>query len=130
MSQYQRLQPWVVFRNKLVKHDLREVLLAEINRQLESKNIIMTEGRINVMDATPIEAARSGSGKGKDGKAKRDQEAGWYVKADSKGNKKSTCGYSVHTGVDEDGFVHRQTRKAWSFLVGDLSVVWAFFLPE
>jgi len=28
-----------------------------MNRQLEAKNIIMTEGRINIIDATPIEAA-------------------------------------------------------------------------
>ena len=28
----------------------------------------MTEGRINIIDATPIEAAQSGDGKGKDGK--------------------------------------------------------------
>jgi len=28
----------------------------EMNRQLEAKNIIMTEGRINIIDATPIEA--------------------------------------------------------------------------
>ncbi|MDP0562710.1 MAG: hypothetical protein QS721_10460 [Candidatus Endonucleobacter sp. (ex Gigantidas childressi)] len=36
--------------------------MAEINRQFEAKNIIMSEGRINIIDATPIEAARSGSG--------------------------------------------------------------------
>jgi len=97
------------FRNQLVKHDLWEQLLGEINRQLEAKNIILTQGRINIIDATPIEAAQSGSGKGKDGQPKRDKQAGWHVKADSKGRSKSTYGYSVHTGVDEDGFIHRQT---------------------
>ena len=55
------------FRNQLVEHDLWERLLGEINYQLEAKNIILTEGRINIIDATPIEAAQSGSGKGKDG---------------------------------------------------------------
>ena len=60
------------FRNQLVKHDLWDGLLGEINRQLEAKNIIMSEGRINIIDATPIEAAQSGSGKGKDGKPTRD----------------------------------------------------------
>jgi len=64
------------FRNKLVEHDLWDKLLGEINRQLEVKNIIMTEGRINIIDATPIEAAQPGSGNGKDGLAKRDPEAG------------------------------------------------------
>jgi len=97
------------FRQKLVEHDLWEVLLGEVNLQLENKNIIMTEGRINIIDATPVEAAQSGSGKGKDGTPSRDPDAGWHVKADSKGRQKSTYGYSVHTGVDEDGFIHRQT---------------------
>jgi len=97
------------FRARLVEHDLWEVLLGEVNLQLENKHIIMTEGRINIIDATPIEAAQSGRGKGKDGEPTRDPDAGWHVKADSKGRQKSTYGYSVHTGVDEDGFIHRQT---------------------
>ena len=100
------------FRNQLVEHDLWERLLGEINRQLEAKNIILTEGRINIIDATPIEAAQSGSGKGKDGQPKRDPDGGWHVKKDSRGTLKSTYGYSVHTGVDEDGFIQRQTVTA------------------
>jgi len=97
------------FRQKLVEHELWEVLLGEVNLQLEDKHIIMTEGRINIIDATPIEAARSGPGNGKDGEPKRDPQADWHVKNDSRGRRKSTYGYSVHTGVDEDGFIHRQT---------------------
>lgn len=100
------------FRNQLVEHDLWDKLLGEINRQLESKNIIMTEGRINIIDATPVEAAQSGPGKNKAGDPKRDQEADWHVKKDSRGRSKSTYGYSVHTGVDEDGFIHRQNVTA------------------
>lgn len=100
------------FRQKLVAHDLWEVLLGEVNRQLEAKRIIMTQGRINIIDATPIEAAQSGSSKGADGQPTRDKDAGWHVKADSRGSLKSTYGYSVHTGVDEDGFIHRQTVTA------------------
>lgn len=100
------------FRQKLVEADLWETLLGEVNRQLEEKRIIMTEGRINIIDATPIEAAQSGPGKGADGQPTRDPEAGWHVKADSRGTLKSTYGYSVHTGVDEDGFIHRQTVTA------------------
>jgi len=49
---------------------------------------------------------------GKNGEPKRDKDAGWHVKADSRGTLKSTYGYSVHTGVDEDGFIHRQTVTA------------------
>jgi len=97
------------FRQELVEHDLWELLLGEVNRQLEAQHIIMTEGRINIIDATPVEAAQSGPGKGADEQPTRDPEAGWHVKADSRGNLKSTYGYSIHTGVDEDGFVHRQT---------------------
>ena len=53
------------FRTRLVKRHLWDKLLAEINRQLEAKNIIMSEGRINIIDATPVEAAQSGSGNNK-----------------------------------------------------------------
>ncbi|MDP0562238.1 MAG: transposase [Candidatus Endonucleobacter sp. (ex Gigantidas childressi)] len=77
------------FRTRLVEHRLWDQLLAEINRQLEAKNIIMSEGRINIIDATPIEAARSGSGHDKSGKPTKDPEAGWHVKNNSRGNKKA-----------------------------------------
>lgn len=55
------------FRHQLVEHGLWERLLGEINHQLETTNIILTKGRINIIDATPIEAAQSGSGKDRDG---------------------------------------------------------------
>lgn len=100
------------FRQKLVEHDLWDKILAEVNEQLEKQHIVMTEGRINIIDATPIEAAQSGSGNGKNGKPSKDPEAGWHVKNDSRGRQKSTYGYSVHTGVDEDGFIHRQSVTA------------------
>ncbi len=126
------------FRQNLVEHDLWEILLGEVNRQLEHKNIIMAEGRINIIDATPIEAVQSGPGnsKGKGGKGKptKDKQAGWHVKADSRGRRKSTYGYSVHTGVDEDGFIHRQTvtpgnahdnTEHDTLLLGDESALYA-----
>lgn len=122
------------FRQQLVEHDLWELLLGEVNRQLEEKRIIMTEGRINIIDATPIEAAQSGAGKSKDGTDKRDPDGDWHVKANSRGKKTSTYGYSVHTGVDEDGFIHRQTvtsgevhdsQERDSLLLGDESQLYA-----
>ena len=64
------------FRTQLVKQELWEVLLAEINDQLSAKNIIMTEGRINIIDATPVEAAQSGPGNGKDWSANQRQRGG------------------------------------------------------
>ena len=97
------------FRTQWVEQDVWGRLLGEINRPLEAKNIIMSEGRINIMDATPIEAAQSGSGKGKDGQPKRDPDGGWHVKQDSRGRQKSIDGFSVHSGVDEEGFIHRQS---------------------
>jgi len=122
------------FRTRLVEQGLWDQLLGEINRQLEAKNIIMSEGRINIIDATPIEAAQSGSGKGKDGKPTRDPEAGWHVKNDSRGNQKSIYGFSVHTGVDEDGFIHRQSvtpghvhdsQQRDTLLLGDETALYA-----
>jgi IS5 family transposase len=122
------------FRTQLVEHEVWDRLLAEVNAQLESKNIIMTKGRINIIDATPVEAAQSGPGNGVDGQPKRDPEAGWHVKNDSRGNKKSTYGFSVHTGVDEDGFIHRQSVTAGnvhdsqerdSLLLGDETALYA-----
>ncbi len=122
------------FRTRLVEQGLWDRLLGEINRQLEAKNIIMSEGRINIIDATPIEAAQSGSGNGKDGKPTRDPEAGWHVKNDSRGNKKSIYGFSVHTGVDEDGFIHRQSvtpgnvhdsQERDTLLLGDETALYA-----
>lgn len=97
------------FRQQLVEHDVWEVLLGEVNRQLEEQRIIMTEGRINIIDATPVEAAQIRHNKQDPEKETKDPEAGWHVKENSRGKKTSTYGYSVHTGVDEDGFVHRQS---------------------
>ena len=97
------------FRQQLVAYDLWERLLGEVNRQLEAQHIILSEGRVNIIDATPVEAAQSGPGKGVDGEPTKDSQAGWHVKQDSRGRLKSTYGYSVHTGVDEDGFIHRLT---------------------
>ena len=122
------------FRSQLVEHDLWDRLLAEINRQLEAKRIIMTQGRINIIDATPIEAAQSGPGNGVDDQPRRDSEVGWHVKSDSRGRKKSIYGYSVHTGVDEDGFIHRQSvtpgnvhdsQQRDTLLLGDESALFA-----
>ena len=122
------------FRTQLVETDWWDRLLAEINGQLEVKNIIMTQGRINIIDATPVEAAQSGPGKGVDGEPTRDPDAGWHVKNDSRGNKKSTYGFSVHTGVDEDGFIHRQSvtpgnvhdsQERDTLLLGDETALYA-----
>jgi IS5 family transposase len=122
------------FRTQLVEQELWDRLLAEINDQLEAKNIIMTKGRINIIDAAPVEAAQSGPGNGVNGLPTRDFDADGHVKNDSRGNKKSIYGFSVHTGVDEDGFIHRQrvtagnvhdSQERDTLLLGDEAVLYA-----
>ena len=49
-----------------------------------------------LISASPVKAARSGPGAGKDGAALRDPEAGLHVKKGSR--LKGACGYSVHYG--------------------------------
>ncbi len=88
--------------------------MGEANRQLEAQRVAMTEGWVNIVDATPAEAARSGRGKGKDGAAVRDPEAGLHARKDGRSCMKSAYGYSVRTGVDEDGFARLRTVTAGS----------------
>ncbi|MCK5894249.1 MAG: hypothetical protein KAG53_07530 [Endozoicomonadaceae bacterium] len=42
------------FQIRLVEHHLWDKLLVDINRQLEAKSIITSEGRINIIDAIPL----------------------------------------------------------------------------
>jgi len=63
---------------------LWETLLGEVNRQLEAQQIIMSEGRVNIIDATPVAAAQLGPGRGVDGKLTKDEKVGWHVKQDSR----------------------------------------------
>ena len=86
------------FRQKLVDADLWEQLLGEVNRQLEVKHIIITEGRINIIDATPIEAAQSGIRKG-------DPDAGSHVKVNAKGKMQAKWGFQAFVNIDEEGFI-------------------------
>ena len=99
-------------RAKLVERDLWDLLLGEVDRQLEAEHVIITEGRVDIIDATAIEAAQSASGKDKQGAPIRDAEAGWHVTADGRGHNTAAFGFSVPTGADEDGFIHRKTDWA------------------
>lgn len=93
------------FRQQLEALKLWDALLAEVNRQLSSQNILMQSGHVSIIDASVIEAHQSGSGKREDGSETRDPEAGWKVKQNTRGKKTSTYGYSFHANVDEDGFI-------------------------
>ena len=87
----------------LAKHDLWELLLGEASRQLEEQRIVMTEGRINIVDATPVEAARPGRGKGKNGAAVRDPEAGLHARKDSRGRMKAHTATRLARGLTRMG---------------------------
>ena len=107
------------FRNQLVKHDLWERLLGEINHQLDAKNIILTQGRINIIDAPPVEAAQSGSGKGKDGQPKRDKlerfgSADWHAdQVQRKGNRNKPL--SAKDRRRNDAFAVIRAGGEWPF---------------
>ena len=66
--------------------------MGEVNRQLKQRNRfsprVWTESR------------------------RRTWKSGLHVKQDSWGRLKPTHGYSVHTGVDENDFIHLQTVTA------------------
>jgi transposase, IS5 family len=84
-------------------------LFDAVKAQLEAKNVIMAEGRVAIVDATVVEAARTGRGKLEEGETDtRDPEAGAHVKINARGRKVGTWGYQYQVNVDEDGFIHDQ----------------------
>ncbi len=78
--------------------------------QLVAKNVILTESRVAIIDATVVEAARTGRGKLEAGETDaRDREAGARVKINARGRKVGTWGWQFQVNADEDGFIHAQT---------------------
>jgi len=90
------------FRIALEKSGRLEAVLAEINAQLSSQNVILQEGRVAIVDATVIEAAQSGFRKG-------DPEAGSHVKVNAKGKMQAKWGFQAFVNCDEDGFIFATT---------------------
>jgi transposase, IS5 family len=89
------------FREQLARHGLAEKLLAEVNRQLDARGLILRRGTL--IDATILEAAvRPPSGDAGEVSA-RDPQAGWTKK-----NGKSRFGYKAHAAVDEGSGIVRQ----------------------
>jgi IS5 family transposase len=93
------------FRNELVKANLHQKLLDEINEQLAKKGAIVKVGEVSIVDATVIEAHQCRKKPGVTKENTQDPEAGWSVKSGTKGKKEFTYGFKAHTNVDEDGFV-------------------------
>jgi IS5 family transposase len=79
-------------------------LFDAVKAQLIEKNVIMAEGPVAIIDATVVEAARTGRGKLKEGEADtRDPEAGAHVKINARRRKVGTWGYQYQVNADEDG---------------------------
>jgi transposase, IS5 family len=88
------------FREQLAKRGLAERLLAEVNRQLDAKGLILRRGTL--IDATILEAAVRPPAGDAGEVSPRDPQAGWTKK-----NGKSRFGYKAHAAVDEDSGIVR-----------------------
>jgi transposase, IS5 family len=89
------------FREELARRGLAERLLAEVNRQLDARGLILRQGTL--IDATIVEAAvRPPSGDAGEVSG-RDPQAGWTRK-----NGRSRFGYKAHAAVDEGSGLIRQ----------------------
>lgn len=85
------------FRDQLIAHQLHEKLFAELDSQLERKNLIIKKGTL--VDATVIEAAPKKPNQNADGTAGKsinDPDANWTKKGGS-----YHFGYKAHIGVDQ-----------------------------
>jgi IS5 family transposase len=89
----------VRFRQRLREHSLHENLLAVVNRQLQTKGLILKT--CTLVDATLLQAARRAPAKGDQNSG--DGDAGYTVK---KG--RPHYGYKAHVAVDE---THTLIRK-------------------
>jgi IS5 family transposase len=88
-------------REELARRDLAARLLAEVNRQLDAKGLILRRGTL--IDATIREAAvRPPTGDAGE-VSERDPQAGWTKK-----NGKSRFGYKAHAAVDEGSGIVRE----------------------
>lgn len=91
------------FREELARRGLAEELLAEVNRQLDAKGLILRRGTL--IDATILEAAVRPPAGDAGEVSPRDPQAGWTRK-----NGKSRFGYKAHAAVDEgSGLVRAAT---------------------
>jgi transposase, IS5 family len=89
------------FREELARRDLAARLLAEVNRQLDAKGLILRRGTL--IDATILEAAvRPPTGDAGE-VSERDPQAGWTKK-----NGESRFGYKAHVAVDEGSGIVRE----------------------
>src|SRR5918911_3370349 len=89
------------FREELAERGLAERLLAEVDRQLDAKGLILRRGTL--IDATILEAAVRPPGGDAGEVSGRDPQAGWTKK-----NGRSRFGYKAHVAVDEGSGLVRE----------------------
>ena len=83
------------FRKALTERGLAERLFAEVNRQLDEKQLVLKQGTL--MDATIVEAQarRPGTSEGPGAQSATDPDAAWTRRGRS-----ARFGYKAHLGVD------------------------------
>jgi len=89
------------FREELARRGLAERLLAEVDRQLDARGLILRRGTL--IDATILEAAVRPPGGDAGEVSGRDPQAGWTKK-----NGRSRFGDEAHAAVDEGGGLVRE----------------------
>jgi IS5 family transposase len=89
------------FREELAKRGLAERLLAEVNRQMDARGLILRRGTL--IDATILDAAVRPPGGDAGEVSPRDPQAGWTRK-----NGRSRFGYKAHVAVDEGSGIVRE----------------------
>jgi IS5 family transposase len=92
------------FRDQLIQHGIHGQLFNELDRQLESRGLILKKGTL--VDATVIEAAPKKPSQNEDGSAGKspiDPEADWTKKSG-----KYLFGYKAHVGVDQESELIRR----------------------
>jgi transposase, IS5 family len=89
------------FRSELVRRGLSEPLLAELNRQLDARGLMVKSGTL--IDASLVEADCRGPRKGEPVAARSDRDASWNAMPET-----PLFGYKMHLAVDQgSGLVRR-----------------------
>ena len=91
------------FRQRIEKLGLSEKLLAEVNRQLDARGLIVKRGTL--VDATIIAAAVKPPSFEEGVVSERDPDASFTVK-----NNETSFGYKAHLAVDEESGLVRQAE--------------------
>jgi IS5 family transposase len=118
------------FRDALRRLELDEAVFAEVNRQLESKGLVVKAGTL--VDATLVAAAAAEPPKQKGGgRSAADPDAAWAKRAKGRAH----FGYKLHAGVDAGSGIVRRARLTPAnvneitvgpqLVAGDEASVWA-----